>query len=63
MVPLNLILKILLVNSTYPYYHTVKYFGGWQITTICQDFFANISDEAHGHAVCVVNIRHVKQGI
>ena len=25
-------------------------------------FFANIPDEARGHAVCVVNIRHVKQG-
>ena len=23
-------------------------------------FFANIPDEARGHAVCVVNVRHVK---
>ena len=27
-----------------------------------QVFFANIPDEARGHAVCVVNVRHVKQG-
>ena len=26
------------------------------------NFFANIPDEACGHAVCVVNVRHVKQG-
>ena len=25
-------------------------------------FFANIPNEARGHAVCVVNVRHVKQG-
>ena len=25
-------------------------------------FFANIPDKARGHAVCVVNVRHVKQG-
>ena len=30
--------------------------------TIRQVFFANIPDEARGHAVCVGNIRHVKQG-
>ena len=33
----------------------------WQIWQITK-FFANIPDEARGHAVCVVNIRHVKQG-
>ena len=34
----------------------------WRITTIRQVFFANIPNEARGHAVCVVNVRHVKQG-
>ena len=34
----------------------------WRIATIRQVFFANIPDEARGHAVCVVNVRYVKQG-
>ena len=25
-------------------------------------FFANIPNEARGHVVCVMNVRHVKQG-
>ena len=32
----------------------------WRIATIRQVFFANIPDKARGHAVCVVNVRHVE---
>ena len=51
------------MESTIPYRTN---FGGektwriWQIATIRQVFFANIPNEARGHAVCVVNVRHMK---
>ena len=36
-----------------------KKFG--ELQPIHQSFSANIPDEARGHAVCVMNVRHVKQ--
>ena len=37
-------------------------FGEFGESSQFAKFFANILDEARGHAVCVVNVRHVKQG-
>ena len=42
-------------------YHTVKNFGEFGKSQFTK-FFANIPAEACGHAVCVVNVRHVKEG-
>ena len=43
-------------------YRIEQNFGEFGESPQFAKFFANIPNEARGHAVCVVNVRHVKQG-
>ena len=59
--------EILLLNEILVKYRIEQIFGGEKTLANLANrhnspsFFANIPNEARGHAVCVVNVRHVKQ--
>ena len=60
-------IDILILSSLIICYCIEQNFGGEKTLTNLANrhnspsFFANIPDEACGHAVCVVNVRHLKQ--